>query len=81
METTPDPEERLVARIAEMAAHGELPISAAFWRRKLREEVMANVVGHAPAIRRHVKRLYEAQLNVKLNLIAMVSEAEAGLAA
>jgi hypothetical protein len=77
-ETTNDPGERL-QRIAEMAAEGGLPINGAFWRKKLREEVKANIE-HAPAVRRHVKRLYEAELNVKLGLIALVADVEAGLA-
>lgn len=77
IETTPDPKERLV-KIAEMAAHGGLPISGAFWRRKLREEVTANIE-HAAAARTCLKRLYEATFNVRLGLIAMVAEVEAGL--
>jgi hypothetical protein len=77
-ENTNDPGERL-QRIAEMAAEGGLPINGAFWRKKLREEVKANIQD-APAVRRHVKRLYEAELNVKLGLIALVADVEAGLA-
>ncbi len=77
VETTPDPKERL-AKIAEMAAYGGLPISGAFWRRKLREEVTANIE-HAASVRTYLKRLYDAASNVRLGLIAMVVEVEAGL--
>ncbi len=77
VETTPDPKERL-AKVAEMAAYGGLPISGAFWRRKLREEVTANIE-HAAAARTCLKRLYDAAFNVRLGLIAMVVEVEAEL--
>ncbi len=78
VETTPDPRERL-AKVAELAAHGGLPISGAFWRQKLRKEVVSNVE-HAVAARTCLKRLYEEAFNVRLGLIAMVAEVEAGLA-
>lgn len=76
--TTPDPKERL-AKVAEMAAQGGLPISGAFWRRKLREEVAANTE-QARATRTCLKRLYDKAFSVRLRLIAMIADVEVGLA-
>lgn len=67
-------------RIAEMAAHGSLPINAAFWRDKLRKEVERNR-HHAAEVRCFLRRLYEAPQHVRLGLITSVAEVEYGLAA
>jgi len=67
-------------QIAEMAAHGSLPINGAFWRDKLRKEVERNR-HHAAGVRRFLRRLYEAPQHVRLGLITSVAEVEYGLAA
>ena len=77
VDTIPDPKERL-AKVAELADYGGLPISGAYWRRKLREEVMANIE-YASAARTSLKRLYDGDFNVRLDLIAMVDEVVAEL--
>lgn len=70
LETCPDHEQR-ACQVAERAALETLPVAAAFWRAKLKAEV-AQHPQTATAVRRHIKRLYEAQLNVRLDLLATV---------
>jgi hypothetical protein len=75
----PDPTARC-SKIAEMAAHAGLPVQAAFWREKLREEVKKNI--HvAPGVRRHIRRYFEAPINVRIALLDMLAQIENGLAA
>jgi hypothetical protein len=77
IETVKDPKDRCCL-IAERAALASLPIDGAFRRKKLCEEVMHNI-DHAEAVRRYIRRLYEIDFNIKIALLSLVAEAEAGL--
>lgn len=70
----PDHAQR-ASQIAERAAFQSLPIAAAFWRAKLKAEVALHpeIASH---VRRHVTRLYEGDFNVRLDLLAGISDAE-----
>lgn len=70
----PDHAQR-TSQIAERAAFQSLPIAAAFWRAKLKAEVALHPEV-APHVRRHITRLYEGDVNVRLDLLAGISDAE-----
>ena len=68
----------LTCRVAEKAAEGALPVAAAFWRDKLRA-LLSNAKELIPAVSTHVRRLYWANVNIRLLLINELAELQYGL--
>jgi hypothetical protein len=70
----------LGCHVAEKAAEGEIPIAAAFWREKLRA-LLIDAKELIPVVRKHLHRLYWANVNTRLLLINELTELEYGLRA
>lgn len=71
-------DERLRA-VAEHAAFGGIPVQAAFWTRKLLH-LLRTADGRAEEITNHLKRLYEAPPQRRLDLIDRITAQELALA-
>lgn len=73
------PASDLAFGLSEQAVFGGLPLARAFWEDKLKA-LLERQAGRFEAVRRHVRRLYEAPWNDRFWLIARLTEWEAQLA-
>lgn len=71
--------DELLRAVAEHAAFGGIPVQAAFWTRKLLELIKA-AAGRTEEIINHLKRLYEAPPQRRLDLIDRITAQELALA-
>jgi hypothetical protein len=69
----------LALRLSEKAVFGGLPLARAFWEEKLRD-FLAHQRQRFEAVRRHIKRLYEAPANDRFHLISLIAGWEQKLA-
>lgn len=69
---TADLDHDLAFRLSEKAVFGGLPLARAFWEAKLRD-VLAQQWQRFEAVRRHIKRLYEAPGNDRFHLISLIA--------
>jgi hypothetical protein len=69
----------LAFRLSEKAVFGGLPLARAFWEAKLRD-VLVQQGQRFEAVRRHIKRLYEAPGNDRFHLISLIAGWEQNLA-
>lgn len=76
---TADLDHDLVFRLSEKAVFGGLPLARAFWEAKLRD-LLAQQWQRFEAVRRHIKRLYEAPGNDRFHLISLIAGWEQKLA-
>jgi hypothetical protein len=72
-----DPEQLALA-LVENAAHGGIPVQAAFWKDKLLAH-LRHVPHLAATVTRHLTRLYEADPQRRLTLVDLVTAQECGL--
>jgi hypothetical protein len=66
-----DLEHDLAFRLSEKAVFGGLPLARAFWEEKLKG-LLATQCKRYEAVRRHIRRLYEAPSNDRFNLISRI---------
>ena len=76
---TASPDRDLAFRISEKAVFDGLPLARAFWEDKLRA-LLEKQCQRFEAVRRHVRRLYEAHWNDRFHLIGLLIEWENQLA-
>jgi hypothetical protein len=69
----------LAFRLSEKAVFGGLPLARAFWEAKLRN-LLVQQWQRFEAVRRHIKRLYEAPGNDRFHLISLIAGWEQKLA-
>jgi hypothetical protein len=69
----------LAFRLSEKAVFGGLPLARAFWEAKLRD-LLVQQWPRFDAVRRHIKRLYEAPGNDRFHLISLIAGWEQNLA-
>jgi len=76
---TASPDRDLAFCLSEKAVFGGLPLARAFWEDKLRA-LLETQSQRFEAVRRHVRRLYEAHWNDRFHLIGLLIEWENQLA-
>jgi len=64
-------EQTLAFRLSENAVFGGLPLARAFWEDKLRA-LLENQRHRFEAVRRHIRRLFDAQWNDRFHLISLL---------
>ncbi len=69
---TVDLDHELAFHLSEKAVFGGLPLARAFWEAKLRD-LLAQQWQRFEAVRRHIKRLYEAPANDRFHLISLIA--------
>lgn len=69
---TTSPDQDLAFRISEKAVFGGLPLARAFWEAKL-NALLEQQCQRFEAVRRHIRRLYEAQWNDRFHLISLLT--------
>ena len=72
-------DEQLFLAVAERAAHGGLPLQAAFWTERLFQS-LRSASHRAHQIKKFLTRLYEAPLQRRLDLIDRITAMELALA-
>ena len=68
----------LACAIAENAAHGAIPLSASFWKSKLLD-LLRNVPHLINHVKKHISRLFEAPVDIRLALLDSISALQVGL--
>ena len=76
---TADLDHDLAFHLSEKAVFGGLPLVRAFWEAKL-HDLLAQQWQRFEAVRRHIKRLYEAPANDRFHLISLLAGWEQKLA-
>ena len=70
-DNTTSPDQDSAFRISEKAVFGGLPLARAFWEDKLRA-LLEKQCQRFEAVRRHIRRLYEAHWNDRFHLISLL---------